>query len=202
MGKLLRCVSIAALACTAFACGSTDAGITTAVKAKLAADDSVKAYQVNVDTNNHVVTLTGTVNTLVARDEAVRLARQTDGVTDVVDNIQLSEAVPTSGIDAAGDDISSAAERTKDATADAATRARNDTKEAAGKAKEETKEAGESIGDAAKDGGRAVAGGAKKVGGEVADTAKKVGSAVAGGAKKVGSEVKDAVTDDKKDNKK
>ena len=45
----------------------TDAGITSAVKSKLAADDTVKAYQVDVDTNNHVVTLSGDVNTSVAK---------------------------------------------------------------------------------------------------------------------------------------
>ena len=33
------------------ACSQSDPGVTTAVKAKFAADDTVKAYKINVDTN-------------------------------------------------------------------------------------------------------------------------------------------------------
>ena len=58
MRKLAGLFSAAALVVTV-ACGSTDTGITTAVKSKLAADDTVKAYQVDVDTDNGVVTLNG-----------------------------------------------------------------------------------------------------------------------------------------------
>lgn len=76
----------------ASACGQTDAGITTAVKARLAADDDVKAYLIDVDTNNKVVTLTGTVDTAFARTRAVELARATNGVANVVDNLTLSSA--------------------------------------------------------------------------------------------------------------
>ena len=64
------------------ACGQTDAGITSTVKSKLAADDTVKAYQVNVDTHDHVVTLSGTVDSALARERAVVLARETNGVRD------------------------------------------------------------------------------------------------------------------------
>ena len=56
MKAFLGTVSAAALAFTV-ACSQTDAGITTAVKSKLAADDTVKAYKVDVDTQNKVVTL-------------------------------------------------------------------------------------------------------------------------------------------------
>ena len=80
------------------ACGQTDAGITTAVKSKLAADDTVKAYEINVDTNNHVVTLTGDVQSSAAKDQALKLARETNGVRDVVDRLQVGETAPTSGV--------------------------------------------------------------------------------------------------------
>lgn len=73
-------------------CGKTDAGITTAVKARLAADDTVKAYQINLDTKNGVVTLSGAVETRAAKDQAVRLARETEGVTDVADNLTVNAA--------------------------------------------------------------------------------------------------------------
>src|SRR5688572_4214184 len=81
------------------ACAQTDAGITTSVKAKLAADDNVKAYQVDVDTRNGVVTLSGNVETSTAKDQAVRLARDTDGVRDVVDQLRVGEAAATFGSD-------------------------------------------------------------------------------------------------------
>jgi len=80
------------------ACGQTDAGITTAVKSKLAADSTVKAYEINVDTNNHVVTLTGDVQSSAAKDQALKLARETNGVRDVVDRLQVGETAATSGV--------------------------------------------------------------------------------------------------------
>lgn len=81
------------------ACGQTDAGITTNVKSKLAADDTVKAYQVDVDTDNRVVTLSGDVETTAAKERAIMLARETDGVRDVIDQIRVDETAATSGID-------------------------------------------------------------------------------------------------------
>ncbi len=89
----------AALTVFAVACAQTDSGITTAVKSKLAADDTVKAYQVDVDTNNHVVTLKGDVNTSLAKERAVEIARATDGVRDVIDQIEVPDTAGTSGID-------------------------------------------------------------------------------------------------------
>ena len=80
------------------ACSQSDPGITTAVKSKLAADDTVKAYQIDVDTSSGVVTLSGAVETAAAREQALVLARQTDGVRDVVDRITVNaEAAPTTG---------------------------------------------------------------------------------------------------------
>ena len=81
------------------ACGQTDAGITTAVKSKLAADTTVKAYEIDVDTRDHVVTLTGEVETAAAKDQALRLARETDGVRDVVDQLKVGETAATAGVD-------------------------------------------------------------------------------------------------------
>jgi hyperosmotically inducible protein len=80
------------LAAVAFsiACAQTDAGITGKVKSKLAADDTVKAYQIDVDTKDKVVTLSGNVDNQAAKDQAVALARGTEGVADVVDNITVA----------------------------------------------------------------------------------------------------------------
>ena len=67
------------------ACSQSDAGITTAVKAKLAADDTVKAYKVDVDTHNKIVTLSGDVDTSTQREHAVMIARNTKGVEAIAD---------------------------------------------------------------------------------------------------------------------
>lgn len=78
------------LAMVTAACAETDAGVTMKVKAKLIADDTVKAYQIDVTTRDKVVTLTGTVENAAAKEQAARLARETEGVTNVVDNIQVN----------------------------------------------------------------------------------------------------------------
>jgi len=59
---------------------------------RLAADDTVKAAKINVDTNDRVVTLTGEVQTPAEETKAVEVARATKGVAAVVDHISV---VPT-----------------------------------------------------------------------------------------------------------
>jgi hyperosmotically inducible periplasmic protein len=82
------------------ACAQTDPGITTAVKTKLAADDTVKAYKIDVDTKEGVVTLAGTVDSPAAKSRAVELANTTKGVKSVVDELRLAEpAAATSGVE-------------------------------------------------------------------------------------------------------
>ena len=56
------------------------------------ADDLVKARQINVDTQDKVVTLTGQVNSAEEETRALQIARGTDGVRDVIDQIDI--AVP------------------------------------------------------------------------------------------------------------
>ena len=55
----------------------------------MALDDLVKARTINVDTTGSVVTLSGTVESSQERERAVRLARETAGVTNVVDKLQV-----------------------------------------------------------------------------------------------------------------
>jgi hyperosmotically inducible periplasmic protein len=66
-----------------------EGSLTAKIKAKMALDDHVKALDLNVDTVGGVVTVTGVVNTQVEKDRALQLARDTVGVTQVVDRIQL-----------------------------------------------------------------------------------------------------------------
>ena len=95
---LKRLAVVLGAAVVAAACGQSDAGITTAVKAKLAADTTVRAYEIDVDTNNRIVTLSGEVETSIAKDQALKLARETDGVRDVVDKLQVGESAATAGV--------------------------------------------------------------------------------------------------------
>jgi hyperosmotically inducible protein len=93
------------------------------VKTKLAADDTVKAYQINVDTREGVVTLSGTVETPAAKDQAVMITRQTNGVRDVLDQITVNrETAPTAGDlgSAAGNEIREQVGAGTDAAKDAA----------------------------------------------------------------------------------
>jgi hyperosmotically inducible periplasmic protein len=89
----MRCIWMgclaAAIAVFAWGCAGSDTGITSAVKMKMAADEVVKAYQIDIDTRERVVTLSGSVETQEARERAVRLARSTDGVASVVDNLSV-----------------------------------------------------------------------------------------------------------------
>jgi hyperosmotically inducible protein len=78
-----------AVALAVAGCAQSDAGITTKVKSELIADDLVKARQINVDTKDHVVTLTGEVRTPEEESRAMEIARKTEGVTSVVDLITV-----------------------------------------------------------------------------------------------------------------
>jgi hypothetical protein len=63
--------------------------LTAKIKSKMALDDSVKALDINVDTVNGVVTLTGTVHSEAERTRALQLARETAGVTTVTDRLTV-----------------------------------------------------------------------------------------------------------------
>lgn len=66
-----------------------EGALTAKIKSKMALDDHVKARTINVDTVGSVVTLTGIVGSNAERDRAVRLAAETDGVTKVVDKLEV-----------------------------------------------------------------------------------------------------------------
>jgi len=70
----------------------TDAWITTKVKADFVNEDTLKGSDINVDTNNHIVTLKGTVKSSAGRDRAVQIAKTTNGVTRVVDQLVIGSA--------------------------------------------------------------------------------------------------------------
>jgi hypothetical protein len=69
-----------------------DGALTAKIKAKMALDDRVKAAQIDVDTAGAIVTLSGRVASEDERARAMQLARDTDGVTSVVDRLVVGPA--------------------------------------------------------------------------------------------------------------
>jgi hyperosmotically inducible protein len=69
--------------------GTSDAWTTTKIQAKYFLDASVKGHEINVTTRNGIVTLAGTVGTETQKTEAERIARETEGVTRVVNQLAV-----------------------------------------------------------------------------------------------------------------
>ena len=57
----------------------------------MALDDSIKALDIDVDTNGSIVTVSGVVGSEAQRQRAVQLARETAGVTQVVDHLRVRQ---------------------------------------------------------------------------------------------------------------
>jgi hyperosmotically inducible periplasmic protein len=168
----------------------TDAATTAAVKSKFLGDTKVSGLNINVDTKDNVVTLTGTVHSAAEKAEALRLAKTTKGVKSVVNNLTVDPA-KTPGND------------TKTAAKDKADDAKDKTKSAAKKTGEATehaaKKTGEATEHAAKKTGQATEHAAKKTGQatehaaeKTGDAAKKVGKATENAAKDTGANITDA----------
>lgn len=62
---------------------------TTKIQAQYFADPDVKGHNIDVTTHDHVVTLAGRVENDAQRAKAVRIARETEGVTDVRDRLRI-----------------------------------------------------------------------------------------------------------------
>lgn len=67
----------------------TDGWITTRVHSKFVGEDLLKDSDISVDTNDHVVTLNGTVMTAAARARAVEQAKEVEGVHRVIDQLRV-----------------------------------------------------------------------------------------------------------------
>ena len=180
---LILCALALSVATTAFA--QTDTALSADVKTKLAADDTVKANSVKVDTVDHVVTLTGTVPSQAVKDRALQIARDTTGVTSVVDKLTIGDgaAGKTTAQKAAGG-VEKGADKSADAVGTAAHKsagAVDKSKEKVGEAAEKT---GEAIGTAAKATGKAVGTAAEKTADAVGVGADKTKDATAKAADK------------------
>src|SRR5262245_18817506 len=65
----------------------SDGALTAKIKSKMALDDLVQARSIDVSTTDRIVTLTGTVRSGAEHARALQLARETEGVTRVVDKL-------------------------------------------------------------------------------------------------------------------
>jgi len=72
----------------------TDAWITSRVHSKFVGEDLLKDSDINVDTNDHVVTLRGTVMSPAAKARAVAEAKEVEGVHRVVDQLTVGPKKP------------------------------------------------------------------------------------------------------------
>jgi hyperosmotically inducible protein len=67
----------------------SDASLSTKIKSMMALDDDVNQRTITVSTTSGVVTLEGTVRSKAEHDQAIRLARDTKGISRVVDHLVL-----------------------------------------------------------------------------------------------------------------
>jgi hyperosmotically inducible periplasmic protein len=72
----------------------TDSWITMKIKTAVTNESSLKASDITVETKNNVVTLTGTVASEAGKARAEQIAKQTQGVTKVIDNLTVKGNTP------------------------------------------------------------------------------------------------------------
>jgi osmotically-inducible protein OsmY len=119
--KRLMIVGILAASALMSACSSQqfdDSKITAKIESKLVADSETSALKIKVETNAAVVTLSGTVPTETEKSKAETLAKDTDGVKRVVNQIKVDQSSASStGIrDKAGEAAKEVGEKISDAT--------------------------------------------------------------------------------------
>jgi hyperosmotically inducible protein len=89
------------------ACASTqpaseqlsDSAITAKVQSKLALDPEVNPFEIDVDTNEGVVRLSGAVEEASDRSEAAKLAADTEGVKRVINDITIGDLTVAEHLD-------------------------------------------------------------------------------------------------------
>ena len=66
-----------------------DSQLTTLVRDAISADRQLQSQDINVETEDGAITLTGVVDSPSLRERAVELAGHVDGVTDVTDKLEV-----------------------------------------------------------------------------------------------------------------
>lgn len=73
---------------------SSDATITSSVKTKFIKDEYIKAFDINVDTYESVVTLHGNVPSEAVKERAIKLASSVKGVKKIVTKLVIVPLQP------------------------------------------------------------------------------------------------------------
>lgn len=68
----------------------SDAAITAKIKSRLAVKKDAPSLGVNINTNEGVVTLEGTVNSAAEKENVEKIVKETKGVQQVIDNLTVS----------------------------------------------------------------------------------------------------------------
>lgn len=180
IGALVMGVALAPLPALAQAAKVDDGAITTRVETRLKASASLKHDDIKVETDNGVVTLTGTVKSQAERARAAQLATVT-GVTRVENKLEVSpETAATTGrtgekiekkmdsagdktgkamdkaVDKTGEGVGKAVDKTVDASKKVASKTKDVSKEGAGKTKDASKDVAGKTKDAASATGEAI----------------------------------------------
>jgi len=67
----------------------SEARLTAKIKSKMTLDDTIDSGSIEVDTRGTVVTVRGSVGTKAQHQRVLQLARETAGVTSVVDRVEV-----------------------------------------------------------------------------------------------------------------
>lgn len=92
-GTMVVCLSMI-LPLAVFAQGASDAEITSAINTEMRIDNAVSANNIDVTTVGGIVTLTGTVDNILAKERAQALAEATVGVRAIVNRVNVEPVRP------------------------------------------------------------------------------------------------------------
>jgi len=112
-----------------------DSALESRISASLKKNSALAPRDIDVDSDNGVVTLSGAVRTEAERASAVLLA-QVPGVTRVINNIEVNPKIDESKIDNAADKTKAGMNKAVDATAKAAEKTAEGVKKGVGKTEE------------------------------------------------------------------
>ena len=121
----------------------SDSWLTMKIHSQFVPEDALDGSDIDVDTNNAVVTLTGTVPTASARTRAVAIAKATDGVQRVEDKLRVAPAA--TGM--AGSDARESETAAREAGREAGAEAREAAGDARGTARETAGTTGRAVTD-------------------------------------------------------
>jgi len=97
---LMLSIGLVAASAAAFAGnseGKSDATLTGSVKSALISNDATKARQINVETKDGVVQLSGFVDSAAAKSAAEATAKNVEGVTQVQNKLMIRDADRSTG---------------------------------------------------------------------------------------------------------